>query len=156
MVNTRALTLALATGIFAVGAAAAHAGNAVRLTNRQLDRITAGAANVFSSTDAQALGVIALTGTTANSVVAGGTVPYPGQPGLVDTAGAADGTALAVGTNLGLQGEPAPSSGTAVTTGGTANGNLVITATVNQTFHGAGGVTFQAGWTFVYGAWVGL
>src|SRR5579875_2006621 len=129
MVNTRALTLALATGIFAVGAAAAHAGNAVRLTNRQLDRITAGAANVFSSTDAQALGVIALTGTTANSVVAGGTVPYPGQPGLVDTAGAADGT---------------------------ANGNLVITATVNQTFHGAGGVTFQAGWTFVYGAWVGL
>jgi hypothetical protein len=43
-----------------------------------------------------------------------------------------------------------------VITGGSANGNLVINSTINQTVHGAGGVTFQAGWTFVYGAWVGL
>jgi hypothetical protein len=126
------------------------------LTNGQLDRITAGAAIVTSSTDAQAAGVLALVNTTSNSVVAGGTSPFKGQPGLTNTAGGADGTAVAVGTNLGLQGEPPPSSATSVTTAGAAEGNLVRNWTYNQTFQGAGGVTLQAGWTFVYGAWVGL
>jgi hypothetical protein len=126
------------------------------LTNGQLDRITAGAATVVSSTDAQAAGVVALVNTTSNSVVTGGTSPFTGQPGLTNTAGAADGTAVAVGTNLGLQGEPPPSSSTSVTTAGAAEGNLVINSTINRTIQGAGGVTFQAGWTFVSGSWVGL
>jgi hypothetical protein len=57
---------------------------------------------------------------------------------------------------LGLQGEPPPSSSTSVTTAGAAEGNLVINSTINRTIQGAGGVTFQAGWTFVSGSWVGL
>lgn len=138
------------------GAATALAGGSVVLTNGQLDRVTAGAAAVTSSTDAQAAGVLALTNTTSNSVVAGGTSPFKGQPGLTDTAGLTVGTAVAVGTNLGLQGEPPPSSATNVTTAGVADGNLVINATFNYTVHGAGGVTAQVGYTFVAGAWVGF
>jgi hypothetical protein len=126
------------------------------LTNQQLDRVTAGVAIVSSSTDAQAAGVFALGTTTSNSVVGGGLAPFKGQPGLTDDTGAADGTATAVGTNLGVTGAPAPSSSTAVTTAGAANGNLIINSTFNYTVHGAGGVTFQAGWTFVSGSWVGL
>ena len=49
-----------------------------------------------------------------------------------------------------------PPPGTSVTTSGNAAGNMVVNSTYNQTVHGAGGVTFQAGWTFVSGAWVGL
>lgn len=138
------------------GAGSALAGGPMVLNNDQLDRVTAGAAVVASSVDAQAVGALALTNTASNSIVAGGVAPYAGQPGLTDTAGAADGTATAVGTNFGQSGLPPASSGTAVTTGGSATGNQVITYTVNQTFHGAGGVTFQAGWTFVSGSWVGL
>jgi hypothetical protein len=126
------------------------------LTNGQLDRITAGAASVTGSSDAQAAGVFALVNTTNNSTVTGGTAPFKGQPGLTNTGGATVGTALAVGTNLGLQNEPPPGSNTSVTTGGTADGNLVITSTQNHTVQGVGGVTFQAGYTFVYGSWFGL
>ena len=126
------------------------------LTDGQLDCVTAGGATVGSSSDAAALGALTLATTTGNSVVVPEPTPYPGQPGLAPAGGAADGTALAVGTNLGMQGLPASSSGTAVSTGGSANGNQVINSTVNQTIQGAGGVTFQLGWTFVYGAWVGL
>jgi hypothetical protein len=126
------------------------------LTNGQLDRITAGAATVASSTDAQAAGVVALLNTTSNSVVAGGVSPFRGQPGLTNTAGAADGTAVAVGSNLSLQGEPPPSSTTSVMTAGAAEGNLVTNSTFNYTVHGAGGVSAQVGWTFVSGSWVGL
>jgi hypothetical protein len=132
------------------------AGHPVQLTDGQMDHVTAGGAIVISSADAQAAGVFNLANTTSNSFVAGGVSPYPGQPGLSTNAGAADGTALAVGTNLGVQGEPPTSSGTNVSTAGAAEGNQVITSTVNQTVHGVGGVTFQAGWTVVYGAWVGL
>ncbi len=126
------------------------------LTNGQLDRVTAGAASVAGSADAQGAGVFTLTSTTSNSVVAGGTSPFKGQPGLTDTAGLTVGTAVAVGTNLGLQGEPPPSSATSVTTAGAADGNLVINSTFNYTVRGAGGVTAQVGWTFVSGSWVGL
>jgi hypothetical protein len=138
------------------GAISALADGPMVLTNGQLDRITAGAATVVSSTDAQAAGVLALVNTTSNSVVAGGTSPFKGQPGLTNTAGATDGTAVAAGTNLGLQGEPPPSSSTSVTTAGAADGNLVIMSTFNHTVQGAGGVTAQVGWTFVSGSWVGL
>lgn len=146
----------VAAGTLLGVAGSALAGGPMMLNNDQLDRVTAGAAVVASSVDAQAVGALALTNTTSNSIVAGGIAPCKGQPGLTNDTGAADGTATAVGSNVGLQGEPPPSSNTAVTTGGSATGNQVITSTINQTFHGAGGVTFQAGWTFVSGSWVGL
>jgi hypothetical protein len=146
----------VAVGTLLGGAGSALAGSPMVLDNDQLDRVTAGAAVVASSVDAQAVGALALTNTTSNSIVAGGVAPYKGQPGLTDDTGATDGTATAVGSNVGLQGEPPPSSSTAVTTGGSASGNQVITSTINQTFHGAGGVTAQVGWTFVSGSWVGL
>jgi len=138
------------------GMASATAGGPTTLTDQQLDRVTAGGAIVVAITDAQAAGALTLTSTTANSVIFPSPSPYPGQPGLAPTGAAADGTSLAVGTNLGLQGEPPPSSTTAVSTAGAASGNLVVNTTINHTVTGAGGVTFQAGWTFVYGAWVGL
>ena len=126
------------------------------LSDGQLDRVTAGEAIVVSSVNGAATGVLALTQTTSNSMVAGGLAPFKGQSGLTDDTGAADGAVTAVGTNLALQGEPPASSATSVTTGGSAAGNLVVNSTYNQTVHGAGGVTFQAGWTFVSGSWVGL
>jgi hypothetical protein len=151
------LTILAAVATLVVSALpAARAGGPVALSDGQLDRLTAGEAVVVSSTNGQANGVLAVTQTTSTSIVAGGLAPYAGQPGLTNDAGAADGTATAVGTNLAAQGDPPASSGTSVTTGGSAAGNLVVTSTYNQTFHGAGGATFQAGWTFVYGAWVGL
>ena len=146
----------VAAGPLAFGAVNALAGGPVVLTNSQLDRVTAGAASVASSTGAQAAGVFALVNTATNSTVSGGTAPFAGQPGLTDTVGATVGTATAVGTNLGQSGEPPASSSTAVTTGGSANGNLVINSTYNNTIHGAGGVTFQLGYTFVSGSWFGL
>ena len=84
----------------------------------QLDRVTAGQAIVVSSVNSAANGVLALTQTTSNSMVAGGLAPFKGQPGLTDDTGAADGAATAVGTNLAVQGEPPASSGTSVTTAG--------------------------------------
>ena len=132
-----------------------RAGNPVELTNDQLDRVVAGGANVTSIADAQATGVFALSRTTGNALVLTGDSPIPQQPAFATNAGAAEGTAVAVGTNLGVGGA-APSSGTSVTTAGAAQGNMVINSTFNHTTQGAGGVTFQAGWTFVYGAWVGL
>ena len=122
----------------------------------QMDRVTAGGANVASSSDAQAAGRFALTGTTGNSVVAPEPSPYPGQPGLGPTGGAADGTALAVGTNLGAQGLPPVSASTDVVTAGEAQGNQMLGANFNHAVLGAGGVAFQVGWTFIYGAWIGL
>jgi hypothetical protein len=143
-----------AAGALVGSAVGALAGGPMVLTNRQLDGVTAGAAIVGSSADAQAAGVIALGSTTTNSIVAGGLAPYPGQPGLTDNMGFADGTATAVGTNLARSGEPPTSSSTAVATTGAASGNQVLGSTFNYSVQGAGGVTFSAGWTFVSGAWV--
>ncbi len=126
------------------------------LSDSRLDHITAGGASVFSSADAAAAGVLALTGTNVNSVVAGGQPIFPQQPAFTNVAGASDGAAVSVGSNLSQQNAPPASSGTTVSTGGTADGNLVINHTFNHTTQGVGGVTFQAGWTFVYGGWVGL
>jgi hypothetical protein len=134
----------------------ARAGGPRALSDTQLDGVTAGVAFVQSSVNAQANGVLAMTQTGSNSIVAGGVAPYQGQPGLTDDAGAADGSSVALGTNLAVRGEPPASSGTSVATSGNAAGNMVVNSTYNQTFHEAGGVTFQAGWTFVSGAWVGL
>ena len=132
-----------------------RAGNPVELTNDQLDRVVAGGATVTSVADSQALGVFTLSRTTGNALAVAGDSPIPQQPAFATNAGAAEGTAVAVGTNLGVGGA-APSSGTSVTTAGAAQGNMVINSTFNHTTQGVGGVTFQAGWTFVYGAWVGL
>src|SRR5581483_2631093 len=121
-----------AAGAVLCGAAAARADGPMVLTPRQLDRVTAGSsAIVISSTDAQASGVVSLATTTSNSVVTGGVQPFAGQPNLTNTGGAADGTALAVGTNLGFSGNPAPSTGTSVVTAGAGlplNPRLVPTA----------------------------
>jgi hypothetical protein len=144
----------VAAGTLLGSAVSALAGGPMVLTNRQLDSVTAGFAIVGSSADAQATGVLSLTGTTSNSVVVGGVAPFPGQPGLIDNAGFADATAVGQGTNLAQSGEPPASSGTAVTTTGAAAGNQVFTSTFNYTVKGAGGMTAQVGWTFVYGAWV--
>jgi hypothetical protein len=111
---------------------------------------------VATSTDAAAAGVFVLTQTTGNAVAGSGNSPYPGNPELGPSFGVAVGTSLAVGSNLGQQDQPPASSGTNVQTGGVANGNFVVNSTSNRTVQGAGGVTFQAGWTFVYGAWIGL
>jgi hypothetical protein len=132
----------------------ARAGSPKELTNDQLDRVTAGAIAVNSSAGSEASGVLSLTATGGNSLVTSS--PFAQQPGLSSSAGAADGTALAVGSNLAVQGMPPPSSSTSVTTGGTADGNLAINSSFNHTTQGIGGVTFQAGWTFAYGTWMGL
>jgi len=132
----------------------ARAGSPKELTNDQLDRVTAGAIAVNSSAGSEASGVLGLTATGGNSLVTSS--PLAQQPGLSSSAGAADGTALAVGSNLAVQGMPPPSSSTSVTTGGTADGNLAINSSFNHTTQGIGGVTFQAGWTFAYGTWMGL
>ena len=100
--------------------------------------------------------MLTLTSTNVNSIVAGGHAGNPQQPAFTNDAGASDGTAVSVGSNLSQQNAPPASSGTSVTTAGAAQGNLVINHTFNYTTHGVGGVTFQTGWTFVYGGWVGL
>jgi hypothetical protein len=146
-----------AAGMIFAGTAGAAAHSPTALSDKQLDGVTAGGAViVLSSADAAAIGALALAATVGSTFAGQQASPYPGQPELGPASGVAEGTALAVGTNLGMSGQPPASTATGVTTAGSANGNLVINSTINRTFTGAGGVTFQAGWTFVYGAWVGL
>jgi hypothetical protein len=142
-------------GLLQYGTVGALAHSPIALTDGQLDRVTAGAGAVFSSTDAAAVGAFTLTSTTANSVVTAG-FPYLQQPAAQNSVGAADGTAVAVGTNVTVPGNNPTGSATSVVTGGVADGNQVFSSTINHTFQGAGGVTVQAGWTFVYGAYIGL
>jgi hypothetical protein len=143
-------------GLILCSSASAFAAGPIVLSDNQLDRVSAGGATVAQSSDAAAVGLLALTETTGNSAVIQGASPIPSQPQLAPTAGFADGTALAIGTNGGSSGGPPPATSTSVVTAGTADGNLVIHTTINSTVHGAGGVTFQSGWTFVYGSWVGF
>jgi hypothetical protein len=107
------------------------------LTDGQLDQLSAGGVTVGALTGAGATGLFTITGTTTTALA------LPG-------AGAADGTALAVGTNLGQAG-PTPSTYTNVQTFGSAGGAPGVNSNVNFTVHGSGGVTFQGGWTFVSG-----
>ena len=135
----------------------AWAGNPIPLSDSQLDRVTAGAgAYVIGSSDAAALGVLAITQTGSNTMVVSGASPNPEQPGFATAGGAVVDTALAQGSNLGQQGAPPASSTTAVTTTANAAGNLVLTNSFNATVHGAGGVVFQVGWTAVVGSWIGF
>jgi hypothetical protein len=148
--------LSLAAAGLLLSPLSARAGGAIALTDGQLDRVTAGGATVISSSDAQGLGVFATATTTGNTFVTQGASQIPGNPGLGTSMGIAVGTAVGVGTNLGVQGAAPASSGTAVTTAGVADGNFVVNSTNNYTLQGAGGVTFQLGYTVVYGAWIGL
>lgn len=146
-----------AIGVLLSSTAGALAHSPITLTDKQLDRVSAGAVSFVASTaDAASSGVLGLTQTSGNSLIVGEPSLYPSQPGLAAGAGLADGVAVALGTNLGVKGGPAPGAVTAVQTGGAATGNLVINTGINYRVQGAGGVQFQAGWTFVYGAWVGL
>jgi len=154
---TRISVIAMVGGLVVCSTVATHAKTPSILSNGQLDSVTAGnAATVGGTADAQSTGALSIATTSGNSFVVQGASPYPGQPEFGPTGGMNVGTALAVGSNLAMQGLPPPSSGTSVTTGGAAYGNQVINTTSNYTSHGAGGVTFQVGWTFVYGAWVGF
>ena len=146
----------VAAGLTVCGPVSAFAAGPTALTDRELDGVTAGAATVVGSSDAAALGALSITATTGNSVVVPQASPYPNNPGLGATGGLTDATALAVGTNVTAVGDPPPATSTSVTTGGVATGNQVFTTTINRTVTGVGGVQFQAGWTFVYGAWIGL
>ena len=157
MHTTRNIILGFAAaGMLLCSAFSAHADGPMILTGRQLDRVTAGAVSVFSSTDAAATGALALVQSTGTSVVSPGT-PVLGQPDLTRSSiGVADGVAVAQGTNGVLLNNPPPSSSTSVTTGGTANGNLVIITSFNHTVQGAGGVTAQLGYTVAFGTVIGF
>jgi len=140
--------------ILTFAAAPAFANGPTKLSNQQLDRVSAGGAVVTSNTGAFATGALALTEATTHTVV-GGSTPIQNQPGLATVIGVSDGTATAVGANLGVSG-PSPTSGTSVNTAGAADGTTMLNFTTNQTLQGAGGVVFQAGWTVVYGSYTGL
>ena len=115
-----------------LGTVGAQAASPVALTDRQLDGVTAGV-SVFGSSDAASAGVFSLSTTTGNSFVTQGPSPYSGNPDLGSSGGVSEGTALAVGTNLGVQGSPPASSATSVTTSCSAQGNFVVNTTVNHT-----------------------
>jgi len=157
MDTIRTTILGLAAAVTLLGSSlAARADGPMLLTNRQLDRVTAGTVTVFSSSDAAATGALSIVQSTGTSVVSPGT-PVKGQPGFEQSGiGASDGVAVAAGTNGVLLNNPPPTSSTSVTTGGSATGNLVIISSVNHTFTGAGGVTAQAGWTVAFGTVVGF
>ena len=113
-------------GTLLAGASGASAGGAVALTDRMLDQVTAGtAAALISSTNSQATGGLVLTGAGTQTIIVPGESPYPGNPGLGETIGAAQGTAVAFGTNHPLSSLPPPSSSTQVVTDGVAYGNFV-------------------------------
>jgi hypothetical protein len=144
-----------AVGLPLCGAAAAMADPAI-LTNGQLDLVTAGGTPtiVGAISDAGASGLVTLTNTATNAIVVGSPSQFAGQPNIGPTGGAAEGTAYAVGTNLGQDGPPTQAT-TNVQTGGATLFPQGGT-TVNYTVHGAGGVQIQVGWTFIQGGWNGL
>jgi hypothetical protein len=152
-IQTRILFAGLASAGFMLAGAAGATAQPMRLADSQMDGVTAGAVTVVTSNDAGATGPLSIAGTTSNTFAVRN-APQS-QPGLGVNAGLAEGTAVAVGTNVGFTKGPTSAS-TSVQTAGAADGNLQITQGVNYTVQGAGGVQFQAGWTFVYGAWVGL
>lgn len=157
MHTTRKMVLGFAAaGTLLCSAFSARADGPMILTGRQLDRVTAGAVSVFSSTDAAATGALTLVQSSGTSVAFPGT-QVQGQPDLErSTIGVAEGVAVAQGTNGVLVNNPPPSSATSVTTGGTAGGNLVIVSSFNHTVQGAGGVTAQIGFTVAFGTVIGF
>jgi long-subunit fatty acid transport protein len=147
---------AMAAGLLFVSSLSALAGNPAALTDRQLDRVTAGGGTVLGSADAQASGALSLAGTNTQSLLVSGPSPYPGQPEYGGTAVLAQGNATTIANNAFVPNLPPASSSTNVTTAGVADGNLVLKWEKNFIIQGGGGVTAQYGFTIVYGAWVGL
>lgn len=139
----------------------ASAGGAVALSDRQLDYLSAGSAIVFSNADAAATGLKAYANTLSNSAL--GTNKSV-EDGFGSEGGVSTGTAVAWGLNplgnsngngLTTSGTPAPppTSNTAVTTGGIAQGNFTQTISGAMT-SSALGQTIQVGTTSVYGVFV--
>jgi len=141
----------IASGAILALSPAAFAGSPVELTNSQLDRVNAGAV-ALSTSDAQAAGVLALVGTTTNTLSI--TAPQPGvQEGLATNVGVAVGEATSTGSNFGDSSRTPASSATAVTTSGQASGNSVLSFSGNHTLSVLG-VTTQSGFTLAIGRWV--
>jgi hypothetical protein len=132
----------------------ARADGPLTLTDRQLDRVTAGGAIVFGTADAGASGIMPpLAQTNVTTIV--GSSPGPVTPETA-YAGLASGTAVSFGSN-GLPSTPAPygpaTSNTSVGTAGGADGNYTLTISGAGT-SSALGLTIQVGTTYVYGAFV--
>jgi len=134
-------------GLAGAGPALARSGRAVELTPDQLDRVTAGTA-VAADANSAATGVLTIGITNTNAVVGVNRGP---NPTLSSSGGLAVGAATSFGTNLAANtGQPA-TSGTSVTTGGSADGNFKVNISNNQALS-ALGVTIQVGFTSAYGA----
>lgn len=149
--KAKTLTVALAgAGAWLFVAATANAGGPVSLTDSQLDHVTAGSALVFSNTAAQATGLITVANTGSGSALGtNGSV----EAGFGSNGGLTVGDAVAYGTNGAATGYPPATSNTAVTTGGSAQGNFVLDFAGGGTVT-AGPLTIQAGFTSVYGVFV--
>jgi hypothetical protein len=152
---SRTMIAGLASAGLALCGAVGAAAQSTPLADAQLDSVTAGGVTVGSLTGSSGAGSLVITGTTANTIAVHGASSNPGQPFTGISAGLADGTAVAVGTNVGLAQEPTSAS-TNVQTGGVADGNFQYSSTVNQTLQGPGGVQATVGWTFAAGAFIGL
>jgi hypothetical protein len=155
--KTSVIALSMAVMLL-IGASGALAGGATVLTDRALDKISAGAAAVAFSADAQGAGTLVITGTNGTSFVVSSGPQFAGQPDLQASLGVADGAAVAQGNNFGQPSQPfgPASSSSNVTTNGAAVGNFVTKNTYNSTITGAGGVTASVGFTYVYGGWLGI
>ena len=151
----RAITKGLTFSFAAVSAVLcvspiANAGGPISLSEKQLDRVTASGALVFSTADAQATGLITQASAGANSVFGSNAGV---QDGFGSEAGLSSGTAVSLGSNGQAKGAPPATSNTSVTTGGVPEGNFTMTFTANKT-SSALGLTIQGGFTFVYGVFI--
>jgi len=145
------LLAALGTMLIGVfGTATAQAGDLQPLSDRQMDRVSAGGALVFSTADALAVGLITQASAGANSAFGSNTGV---QDGFGSEAGLATGEAVSFASNGARKGGPPPSGGTSVMTGGVPEGNYTMAISANRT-SSALGLTIQGGFTFVYGVFV--
>jgi hypothetical protein len=149
-IKTRNLVLT-AAGVLLCTWSIARADGPSRLSDLQLDGVTAGGIFVFSSSDADALAAYRTIAMAAANTIAGTNVGV--QEGFQSEGGLATGHAVSFGTNGADQGAAPPTSSTNVTTGGVASGNYTLTISGGGTTS-ALGLTIQVGMTSVYGVWV--
>ena len=151
-IRTSAIGLAAACAVAVLcGPAIARADDLLRLSNRQLDGVTAGGVFVFSDVGAQALAKYRTMATATSNTIAGTNLGV--QSGFQSEGALATGTAVSFGTNGADTSAPPPSTSTSVTTGGVADGNFKVTIAGGGTVS-ALGLTIQGGFTSVYGVWV--
>lgn len=152
--KTTSVLKASTFGLFAVAILASSSwrvnAGAIRLSDQELDGVTAGGTFVFSTADAQALAAYRAFGQAASNTITGTNEGV--QPGFQSEGGLASGVAVSFGIN-GSRQAPPPTSSTSVTTGGVANGNFRLTIAGGGT-SSALGLTIQTGVTSVYGVWV--